>query len=106
MDRSDVLALVTETNVQDDYGVWRKSTTESTVYCQVESVTRQEFYDAGRNGLNPEYKFVIFVGDYAGQRTVKYNGDYYAVYRTYLAKNDNLELYVERQGGTNGEGDN
>lgn len=47
----------------------------------------------------------MFVGDYNGEKLVEYNGETYAVYRTYLAKNDTIELYVERKGGTNGTAD-
>ena len=68
----------------------------------MDSVTRSEFYEAGRNGLNPEYRFTMFFGDYSGESVVEYNGDTYSVYRTYLRKTDIIELYVERKGGTNG----
>lgn len=102
MDRSSVITLISESKSQDANGVWRTTTTERDVFCQVESVTRAEFFDAGRNGLNPEYRFAVFFGDYNGERTVRYNGKMYGVYRTYHARNDVLELYVERKGGTNG----
>ena len=44
----------------------------------------------------------MFYGDYNGEYVVGYKGRLYSVYRTYLAKTDIIELYVERQGGTNG----
>lgn len=102
MDRSDVITLVSETKTQDTNGVWRTETAERDVFCQVNSITRAEFFDAGRNGLNPEYSFSMFFGDYNGERTVRYNGNTYGVYRTYHGRTDVLELYVERKGGTNG----
>ena len=68
----------------------------------VSSVIRAEFFDAGRNGLNPEYVFTMFFGDYNGERIVEYNGKRYAVYRTYHARTDIIELYVQREGGVNG----
>ena len=43
---------------------------------------------------------------YQGERIVRYKGATYAVYRTYHARTDALELYVERKGGTNGLGSN
>ena len=103
MDRSTTISLITETRTQDDYGVWRTSETKTDVFCQVNSVSRNEFFDGGRNGLNPEFVFTMFFGDYNGERTVEYNGKRYSVYRTYHARTDVLELYVERTGGTNGE---
>lgn len=102
MDRSDVITLIAETKTQDAYGVWRVSETERTVFCNVASVTANEFFEGGRNGLNPQYRMTMFNGDYEGERILEYSGARYAIYRTYLAKNDQLELYVERQGGTNG----
>ena len=101
MDRSDVVTLVGYTQEQDEFGVWRPTPTERDVYCSVESVTRAEFFEGGRNGLNPEYKLTMFYADYNGEDTVVYNGIAYGVYRTFHAKTDELELYVERKGGVN-----
>lgn len=103
MDKSDVIELVTVTRTQDEYGIWRASETKKEIYCQVDSVTQSEFFEAGRNGLNPEYRFTVFFDDYSNEPVVIYRNQRYAVYRTYLRRNDRLELYVERKGGTNGE---
>lgn len=102
MDRSDVIKLIVETREQDEYGRWVATRTAKEVMCQVDSVTRAEFFEAGRNGLNPEYRFTMFFGDYSGESIVEYNGNTYSVYRTYLRRTDTIELYVERKGGTNG----
>lgn len=102
MDRSDVIYLISIEKTQDNYGRWVPSETKKKVFCQVNSITRSEFYDAGRNGLNPEYSFTMFYGDYSGETIVEYNGKRYGVYRTYRAKTDVIELYAERKGGTNG----
>lgn len=104
MDRSDVVTLVKTTYTQDAYGVERGTETTRDVFCAVNSVTRSEFFDGGRNGLNPEYRITMFFGDYEGEQILRYNGQTYAVYRTYKAKTDTIELYVERQGGANGRG--
>lgn len=103
MDRSTPITLISPgTRTQDDFGRWISTQpTERTVYAQVDSIDRREFFDAGRNGLNPEYKFTMFFGDYEGEQIVGYNGQTYAVYRTYRGRNDTLELYVQRTGGTN-----
>lgn len=106
MDRSNVIELVSRQKEQDQNGVWRFTEIKKTVFCQVDSVTRAEFFEGGRNGLNPEYKFTLFFGDYNGEDTVIYNGLAYGVYRTYHGRNDTVELYAERKGGTNGKVDN
>ena len=102
MDRSDVITLISITQAQDDYGVWRETEQGRDVYCQVDSVTRAEFFEGGRSGLNPEFKFTVFYADYQGEKTLVYNGKAYSIYRTYMGRNDYLELYAERKGGTNG----
>lgn len=102
MDRSEVLTLIGSTRTQDEYGIWHETPTRRDVFCQVNSVTRSEFFEAGRNGLNPEYEFTMFSGDYDGERTCEYKGNQYSIYRTYRGRNDTIELYAERKGGTNG----
>ena len=102
MDRSEVITLITEATLQDDNGVWQVTETTKDIFCQVSSVTRDEFFEAGRNGLNPDYRFTVFGPDYDGQKVVEYKGKRYGVDRTYQARTDELELYVERKGGTNG----
>ena len=102
MDKSSVIYLISETKTQDDNGVWRSSLTKRQVFCNVQSASRTEFFEGGRNGLNPEYQFTMFCGDYKGERMLEYEGEAYAVYRTYRARTDEIELYVERQGGVNG----
>ena len=101
MDRSDVINLIGVTRTQDEFGVWRSTPTNTQVFCQVDSITQQEFYDAGRNGLNPSFKFTMFFADYHDEPIVEYNGNQYSIYRTYLRRDDLIELYVERKGGTN-----
>lgn len=102
MDRSNVIKLIAQSYEKDEYGVSRPTETAREVFCDVSNVTQTEFFEGGRNGLNPEYRFTLFFDDYNDERIVEYEGKRYAVYRTYLARTDVLELYVERKGGTNG----
>ena len=103
MDRSDVIKLIPVSYTQDAAGVQRPTEgVPREVMCQVDSVTRSEFFEGGRNGLNPEYTFRMFFGDYQGERIVEYNGKRYSIYRTYHGRGDIIELYAERKGGTNG----
>lgn len=102
MDRSDVIKLIGMTHTQDKTGVWRSTPTSKQVMCQVDSVSQTEFFEAGRNGLNPEFRFTLFFGDYNNEPIVEYHGQTYSVYRTYYRRTDKIELYVERKGGTNG----
>lgn len=103
MDRSEVITLLAATKSQNAYGVWVETLTDRDVFCQVDSVSRAEFFDGGRNGLNPEFRMTMFAGDYQGERLLIYKGMTYSVYRTYQGRNDTVELYVERKGGSNGK---
>lgn len=105
MDRSEVITLLSTTKAQNAYGVWVETTTPRDVFCQVDSVTRAEFFAGGRNGLNPEFRMTMFAGDWNGERLLIYKGNSYSVYRTFQGRNDTLELYVERKGGSNGKTD-
>lgn len=102
MDRSNVINLVSETKTKNQYGIYQTTRSSRRVFCSINSVTRSEFFEAGRNGLNPELVFTMFFGDYQGEKTVEYNGATYGIYRTYIGRNDTIELYAERKGGTNG----
>lgn len=102
MDRSDVITLVKQAYTKDEYGVQVPTESRRDVFAQVDSVTASEFFEGGRNGLNPELRFTVFAFDYEDERVVEYNGSRYAIYRTYLARDDDLELYAERKGGVNG----
>lgn len=98
----DVIKLLNVTTRKDAYGIDRKAYTSREVFCNVKSVSRAEFHAAGRNGLNPDFEITMFAADYEGETVVEYEGNTFAVYRTYRADGDYIELYVERQGGTNG----
>lgn len=100
MDRSDVLTLVSKTYTTDAFGVQRVSETTREVFCDVSNVTRTEWSEGGRLGLNPELRFTMFFYDYAGEDTCIYNGVRYSIYRTYRGQDDTIELYLERRLGS------
>lgn len=99
MDRSTPIYLISKTYTEDNYGVLQPSTQKRLVYANVTSVSQSEWFEGGRNGLNPEYRMIMFGPDYEGEEIVEYNNQQYAVYRTYQARTDTLELYVERRKG-------
>lgn len=103
MDRSNTIKLLTPSYSQDSIGQFTATETTTTVFCNVQSVSREEFYDAGRNGLNPEYRVTLFAPEYNGQKFVEFNGVRYGVIRTYQGRNDTIELYIERKTGKNGD---
>ena len=52
--------------------------------------------------MNPEFRFRLFRYDYNGEDTVKYNGEYYSIYRAYVDRNEIIDLYVEKKKGAHG----
>lgn len=102
MTRDVGITLITKTETDDIYGIPQPSAEARTeVMARIESVSRSEFFEAGRNGLKPEYKFTMFLYDYSGQTEIEYNDTRYTVYRTYMGSSDTIELYVTLKGVTN-----
>lgn len=95
------LTLIAKTYERDDKGVRRPTETPREVFCRVRNVSRNEFFEGGRNGLNPEYQMRVFFADYQGEAVAEYEGDRFSIYRTYR-DGDYMELYLQREGGTNG----
>lgn len=99
MNKSDVAYLVSFTFAKDDYGVYQRTETKTKVYVNVTSVNQAEWFEGGRNGLNPQYRFTMFRYDYSGQDVIEYNGEQYSIYRTFIREHEEIELYTELRKG-------
>lgn len=99
MDKSNVLKLISQTYQADEYGRQIPTETERAVFCNVQSVSLAEWSEGGRLGLNPEYRFTMFAPDYQGEEIAEFDGKRYSIYRTYLGRNESIELYAERRTG-------
>lgn len=95
---SDELILINQTYERNEYGVEVGTSDLVTVLCKYGSITQTEWFEGGRNGLNPAYRFDVFYADYAGQRACIFHGERLAIYRTYR-NGDTIELYAERKQG-------
>lgn len=91
----DVIELVRED--PKAHGVFAAHEEETvTCFCRVESVTRNEFYRAKENGLEPVFVFVLSeYADYHGEKIVIYKCARYRVARSYV-NGHSVELVVER----------
>ena len=94
----DVITLLTDTVVTDVYGNQNLTSTDKQVYCEVNSISSNEFFNAGEAGHKPAFRFDVFMGDYNGEQRVEYKGVTYYIYRTYL-RGDTYELYAEERVG-------
>ncbi len=100
----DVLTLVAVRYAPDLNGVTKRcDDIRRQVFCDAQSISRSEFFDAGRLGLQPEFQMVVDKIDYHGERLVEYRGKRYAVYRTYPQNTDKIELYVQEEVGADRE---
>lgn len=96
------LTLIKETSTAGQYSITEKTETPRTVDCTVSSVSRAEVMEGGRIGLNPQYEFKVFAGDYDREELCEYEGDRYSIYRTYQ-DGDYVELYAEKRKGAAGK---
>lgn len=96
MIRADVIDLIKET--ASAHGVHDSVTeTARTVFCTVQSVTRNEYYTALNSGVQPEFVFKLALfDDYQGERVVRYKGQKFRVVRTYRTSDDGIEITCER----------
>lgn len=100
-----VCTLLAETITQDSNLNEVKTYTEHEVYVRyARSIYRDEFYQAAAAGLKPAAVLVLFFGDYQGEKLVRWQGDIYAITRTYQAPgSDDLELTITERLGDQGE---
>lgn len=88
---------------KDQLQQYRQTVIRRPVYAQISSVTASEFFSGGQNGFQPEYRLTMFGWDYEGEDLVEIDDMIYSIYRTYRARNDRIELYVERRRGNDAE---
>lgn len=96
MIRESVITLIAE-NARA-HGVHESATeTPHEVFCQVNSVTRTEFYSALNVGIRPELVFKLSVVDeYQDERLAEFEGKRYEIIRTYQTRDGGIELTVRR----------
>lgn len=94
----DVICLVNEEFIFDDIGRQKAKQTKTEIFAEVKSVSQTEFFEAGRNGLKPDYKVTVWSCEYNGEMLAEYNEVLYEIYRTYLA-GDKTELYFKKKEG-------
>ena len=92
---TDEITLIAYEENQDEIGNWIKTPVETEAFCSISSITRAEFFDAGRNGMKPDCVATMRLYDYDGQTEARLNGKHLHVYRTYANKPDMIELHLE-----------
>lgn len=93
--RASIATLIAEQITYDSIGQSVKHEIPREVMVDVASITRGEWYAAGKLGMNPQVKLVTPVCNYNGEVKVDFEGVRYDIYRTYT-DSDRIELYLER----------
>lgn len=96
--RAATAVLVAEEITYDDIGQPVRTETEREIMCTVSGITRTEWAEAGKLGMDPQVKLITPAFNYNGERTVIFEGKRYGVYRTFVST-DRLELYLEKKAG-------
>ena len=99
MVRANVLNLISKIYTPDLIGQMVPLETTRQVYCDISSVSADEMFNAGQAGFKPEFRATMFEGDYNGEDEAELDGVVYSIYRTYLTRGNNIELYFERKAG-------
>jgi SPP1 family predicted phage head-tail adaptor len=88
--------LIQETYNFDEIGNQIPIEVKNSIFCDVKSVGRTEFYNAAVNGLKPTIIFVIHSYEYNGEKQVEFEGKKYKVIRTYATGPEEVELTCEK----------
>jgi hypothetical protein len=96
----ELITLVKQETVRLETGAMDVKETFREVWATLTSVYRQEFLEAGRDGLNPELVATTPLVNYQGEQSAVVRGIRYGVYRTYMVPNsDMIEIYLEGKAG-------
>lgn len=91
-----IAKFISETYVENSIAERVPIENEREVFVDCESATRNEWTQAGRNGLNSTCVIKTQRINYSGEKIVEMDGVRYGVYRTYSPPDsDEIELYLE-----------
>ena len=97
----DVAYLCKKKTEIDENGVAiEKGYEEREVFCRVGGVYQKEFFDAYQSGIKAQWYMIVSSFDYQGEEIIKYQGQYYNLYRKYPQQDDTWELYLREDVGT------
>lgn len=89
---NDQVQLISVTVTQDEYANEIETEVSTTVWADIKSVGRTEFYNALQNGLKPTVVITVKAFEYSGQKYLIYEGKRYKIERTYGTDREDIEL--------------
>ena len=90
------LTLISEAFEFDEIGNQISTEKKKEIFCNVKSVSKNEFYNAAATGLKPSLVFVIHSYEYENEEKAEFEGTIYNVIRTYIVNSEQLELTCEK----------
>ena len=96
-----VAFLVSKKYEKDKLGQYVSAEESKTeILVSEESISRAEFFNAGRNGMKPEIMLKTASVNYSGQSEIEYNDVRYSIYRTHkIPETDDIEIYLQKKAG-------
>lgn len=92
--------LLQHTFASDAIGNQIPTTKKVSIPIEIKSITRDEFYKAGEQKLNPEMMVTTAAINYSGEELIEIDSVVYAIYRKYRDSNsDEIELYLRKEAG-------
>lgn len=96
--------LIKQTYEVDEIGQRIPAESKREILCHIEYVGQKEFFSAGQNGFKATIKVITPAVNYENEQIIEIDGERYSIYRPYRrASSDEIELYCEWKGGTDGE---
>lgn len=93
-----VAYLIRKTYASDSVRNRVPTETKQKIFVDEYSITRQEWAEAGRQGLSPAFLLRTHRLNYNGEDEIEYKGCRYGIYRSY-EYDEYAELYLQRKGG-------
>lgn len=99
MKRNTPVYLISQEYEKNNLDVYVHTETRKKIFAQITSVSGAEWFEGGRNGLNPEFRAQVHAFEYRGEEILEKDGQRYSIYRTFQSSPDTIELYCEKKKG-------
>ena len=98
MDSTIKIILIGRTYAKDKYGQLISKEKTRTIWGRKSPITRAEWAEAGRQGVNPSFQVKVRTQEYRGELAAEVKGSRYGIYRSY-ENGEVTELYLEQKVG-------
>lgn len=95
----DVCYLISSLSTFDNLGQAIIEEKLHMVFCSKLSITRAEFSSAGAMGFKPNMILIADADSYQEEQNLEYNNKRYSIYKTFMRKDNFIELYCEEKQG-------